>query len=167
MNENSATVTTKRANAKGRTSRIRARSALAAVAVMVTALAAFLGTAQPGFAAVHQSSAVAGQGICIISARSADGCDSTDRELIVDSTNTGDTEACTFTWKIYWGDGTTQMVTDDGAPADLPTLVKAIHFYKEPRETTMYDVYWDAVSVTGGCYIGSGNSYFILVVPPR
>jgi hypothetical protein len=50
--------------------------------------------------------------------------------LIVDSVNHGDTDACTFTWKMYWGDGKTEIVTQDGG--DQPTLFKALHFYKEP-----------------------------------
>jgi hypothetical protein len=192
MNENSAAsdripvadraAKTMKGKAMGRMSRTTKRPALKAVLVLAMALAALLGTAVPGFAApvshtgergtgartaTMSPAAVAGNRICIISAASTDGCDSTYRELIVDSTNQGDTEGCTFTWKMYWGDGTTETVTDDGGPAELPTIVKAIHFYKEPAETTIYDVYWDAVSVTGGCYIGSGYGYFILVVPPR
>jgi hypothetical protein len=58
----------------------------------------------------------------------------------------GDTEHCTFTWKMYWGDGTTEIVTNDGAPADEPTIFKAVHHYREPRETTIYKVFWDGVS---------------------
>jgi hypothetical protein len=139
-------------------------------------LAAFLGTAQPGFAA--PVGAKAGPGTirlsaafkdtpCIINSESDDACDSTDRMLIVDSVNHGDTEDCTFTWKMYWGDETTEIVTRDGGEADQPTIFKALHFYKRPRETTIYQVYWDAVSVTGGCSIGSGHGDFVLVVPPR
>jgi hypothetical protein len=45
----------RRGKAMGRASRIRARSALAAVAVMVMALAVFLGTAEPGFAAPDEA----------------------------------------------------------------------------------------------------------------
>jgi hypothetical protein len=176
MNKKSST----KGEVMGRASRTTARSALAAVVVMVMALAAFLGTTEPGLAAtvsrageqgantgtatVRLSPEVAGDRICVISGTSNE-CDSTNRELIVDSTNTGDTEDCTFTWKIYWGDGQTETVTDDGG--DLPTLFKALHYYKEPQETTTYQVYWDAVSHTGNCFIGSGYGYFILVVPPR
>lgn len=176
MNEKSST----REEAMGRANRTTARSALAAVVVMLMALAAFLGTTEPSLAATASrtgeqgatagtatarlSPAVAGDPICIISSASNE-CDSTNRELIVDSGNTGNTEGCTFTWKMYWGDGQTETVTDEGG--DSPTLIKAIHYYKEPQETTIYYVNWDAVSSTGGCYIESGYGYFILVVPPR
>jgi len=47
---------------------------------------------------------------------------------------------------MYWGDGTTEIVTNDGAPADEPTIFKAVHHYREPRETTIYKVFWDGVS---------------------
>jgi hypothetical protein len=139
------------------------RPALAAAAGMVMAMAAFLGTAQPGFAAPGAASFKITP--CAINSESDDACDSTDRMLIVDSVNHGDTDACTFTWKMYWGDGKTEIVTDDGG--DQPLIFKALHFYKEPRETTIYQVYWDAISVTGGCSIGSGYGDFVLVVPPR
>jgi len=160
-----------------------ARSALAAVVVVMgVALAAFQGTTEPVLAASVSgasqqgtnagtetarlsSAAVAGNKICVISAASDDACDSATPELILDSVNNGNTENCKFTWKIYWGAGSPETVTDDGGPASEPTIIKAIHFYQEPKETTIYNVYWDAVSSTGGCYINSGNGTFVLLVP--
>jgi hypothetical protein len=172
MNEKSPT----RAAAMGRANRTTAKSALAAAVVMVMALAAFLGTTKPALAATASRTAgqganaatarlssVAGNPECIISSAHNE-CASTNRELYVDSGNPGNTDDCTFTWKMYWGDGTTETVTDPGG--DSPFLPKALHFYKEPKETTTYYVNWDAVSVTGGCGIESGYGYFILVVPP-
>jgi hypothetical protein len=166
-----------------RGARITARSALAALVVtMGVALAASLGATEPvlaasvsgasqqgastaGATARLSSAAVAGNNICVISAASDDACDSATPELILDSVNKGNTENCKFTWKIYWGTGSPETVTDDGGPASEPTIIKAIHFYQEPKETTIYNVYWDAVSVTGGCYINSGNGTFVLLVP--
>jgi hypothetical protein len=163
--------------------RTTARSALAAVVVVMgVALAAFQGTTEPVLAASVSgasqqginagtatarlsSAAVAGSPICVISAASTDACDSTNPELILDSGNNGNTEGCKFTWRIYWGVGEPELVTDDGGPASEPTIIKAIHFYQEPKETTIYNVYWDAVSSTGGCYINSGSGTFVLVVP--
>jgi hypothetical protein len=163
--------------------RVTARSALAAVVAMTgVALAASLGTTGPVLAASVSgasqlginaaaatarltSPAVAGNKICVISAASDDACDSSTPELILDSVNNGNTEGCKFTWKIYWGTGSPETVTDDGGPASEPTIIKAIHFYQEPKETTIYNVYWDAVSVTGGCYINSGDGTFVLLAP--
>jgi hypothetical protein len=146
------------------------RLTLAAVGVTVMALTAFLGTTKPalaapvsgaGAASAHLSLGVAGDGICVISGESP-ACSSSDTELVVDSVNTGDTEACTFTWKMYWGDGKTQIVTRDGGTADERFIFKALHHYRETRETKIYIVRWDAVSVTGGCQIGSDWNEFIL-----
>lgn len=166
-----------------RGARTTARSALAAVVVMMgVALAASLGTTAPvlaasvsgasqqgastaGATARLTSAPVAGNKICVISAASDDACDSSTPELILDSVNNGNTEGCKFTWKIYWGTGSPETVTDDGGPASEPTIIKAIHFYQEPKETTIYNVYWDAVSVTGGCYINSGDGTFVLLAP--
>jgi hypothetical protein len=163
--------------------RVTARSALAAVVVMMgVALATSLGTTAPvlaasvsaasqqgastaGATASVTSAPVAGNKICVISAASDDACDSSTPELILDSVNNGNTEGCKFTWKIYWGTGSPETVTDDGGPASEPTIIKAIHFYQEPKETTIYNVYWDAVSVTGGCYINSGDGTFVLLPP--
>jgi hypothetical protein len=170
----------------GRASRTTARSALAAVAVMVTALAAFLATTQPALAApvsrtgeqgTNARTAVATARLssgepfkmCVITSESPP-CLSTDPELEVYSTNTGDTAACTFTWKMYWDDGTTQIVTRDGADG-TNLIFKARHHYREPREKKTYIVSflvrWHAVSVTGGCTIGSGDNVFQLAVLHR
>lgn len=149
---------------------------------MVMALAAFLGTTEPALAApvsrtgeqsanagtatAHLSSAAFSDKICEINSNPPDDmCVSTNPYLKVYTTNTGDTAACTFTWKIYWNDGTTQIVTRDGG--DEPLIFKAAHHYREPRKTTPYTVRWNAVSVTGGCIIGSGHGNFILVVERR
>lgn len=147
-----------------------ARLTLTAVAVTVMGLAAFLGTAKPalaapvsgaGVASAHLSLAPADDELCKISGESPV-CASTDPELVVDSVNTGDTEACTFTWEMNWGDGETQIVTRDGGPADERFIFKAAHHYREHRETRIYIVSWKAVSVTGGCQIGSDWNEFIL-----
>lgn len=179
MNEKCPT----RGEAMRRASRTTGRSALAAAVVMVIALGAFLGTAKPALAApvqragvqgasagsatIHLSVAAINEERCVIANESnSPVCESSDPVLVVDSTNTGDTKACTFTWKMYWDDGSTETVTRDGA--DGPRFIfKAVHLYREPRETTRYIVRWRAESVTGGCEIGSGENDFILDVPLR
>jgi hypothetical protein len=167
----------------GRASRTMARSALAAVAVMVMALGAFLGTTEPGLAATvshtaeqganagtataRLSSAAVSDKICHVSGIDKPAslyCESTNRFLVVDTVNNGDTEDCTFTWEMYWGDGTKEKVTWNGGPADERLIFKASHTYREPRESKQYHVDAFGLSATGGCDIGSNTYYFTLHV---
>lgn len=163
----------------GRASRATARSALAAVAVMVMALAAFLGTTKPALAAPVSGTGEQGANVRVTTAHpsaaddepcdlNAGGpvCASTIPVVNVFYKNYGNTKGCTFTWKVYWGDDSWARVKVDGH-TDPGNYFLVAHHYHEPRETKTYEVRWQAESVTGDCRIFSGSDGFILDVPTR
>ena len=113
------------------TPRRRARGARALIAalmsaglIMLPSVTAIGPTAQAAvFGANSAGTVVAPHAVdapsstpCVVSV-DADQCESTNPNLTIDITDTGDTSGCTFTFSINWGDGSpAQQATANGEP---------------------------------------------------
>jgi hypothetical protein len=90
-------------------------------------------------------------------------CQSTDPDLTIDWTSTGDTSGCTFTWSINWDDQSpVQQVTVSGQP-ESGQYHLADHTY-HATQTQTYAVATSPDAVTGNCTSGAGSFTFTLEV---
>lgn len=132
------------------------------VAVGPTAQAATFGANSAGTVAAPHAADAPSSTPCVVSV-DADECESTDPDLTVDVSNTGDTSACTFTFSVNWGDGSpAQQATFNGAPQSGDYFL-ADHTY-HAAQTQTYNVTATSVSVTGDCTSGDGEYAFTLDV---
>jgi hypothetical protein len=73
-------------------------------------------------------------------------CSSTNPSLAIYQWNLDDTSACTFTYKLVWGDGTSSTVVVPGGSAS--SLYVDAHTY---RAQGSYSPSLTAVGITGSC----------------
>lgn len=132
------------------------------MAVGRTAQAAVSGSESAGRAATSGTAKAPPTTPCVVSS-DAPTCESTDPDLTIDVSNSGDTTSCTFTYSIDWGDGSpAQTATNDGEPASGDYYL-ADHTY-QTGQTQTYSPAVTLVSITGGCTSGSWSYTFTLDV---
>jgi hypothetical protein len=152
---------------------LRSRSLLVIVALAVVAATGSVSTAQAapagagGVAGVHTAAVSRGTATSDTPCTFGPGqsCASTDPTITVNTYYYGDTSACTFSWDIDWGDGTSSSDIPIDAPAD-GYVFTAQHTYAAPG---VYTIALTGEVTDGSCAETNGDYTFTLdnsLAPP-